>query len=280
MWTHSRTPPLSLCQELIAVTDAEGIVRTYRPLHPSGYPGTIGTVGEKQPSPRGEVSDGSVGGALTRPFELIVECRLGSRPVSCEFASQGARRVGGQGWQGRGPEDEVLRTCTRDGSLRVWPTASLPTHPIRQPAPEDEPLSAPPSLTFNIDGDEKGDGGAGAAAGNGQENREDPVDPFARWTGTRAESRALAGEEEGVEEDPTARGEVPVPGARPAAPRRVSFAPAEEVKKACRRPLIGGRSLNSCRVDIGIGASSGLLCEDSLSEVCLGMNTTVYFFDV
>lgn len=36
-------------------------------------------------------------------------------------------------------------------------------------------------------------------------------------------------EDEAVEEDPEARGEAPVPRARPEAPRHVSFAPSEEV---------------------------------------------------
>lgn len=66
-------------QELIATADADGIVRTYRPLFPGAAANGSGGVGHVG-------SVGAVNGLPSWQFELIVECRLGSAPAACEFA--------------------------------------------------------------------------------------------------------------------------------------------------------------------------------------------------
>lgn len=200
-----------------------------------------------------------------------MECRLGARPVSCEFGS-GSRGVESGGERrGGGEGGEVLRTCTARGVLRLWPTASLPTRPMRPPPPSaptrlpnDHEALAPlphPSNAGTDSGSGGGSGGGGgvggggnknpemphaaaAAAGEEQENR-DPSDPFSRWTAIDAKGRwgagvvGVGGSEGGEEEgEPTARGEPPLPKARPAAPRRVSFALADQVcGHVCSGPL-------------------------------------------
>ena len=129
-------------------------------------------------------------------------------------------------------EEEVLRTCTREGNLRIWSTTSLPTRPIRPPPPQSPPPPVPDEIparktqTTRLETDSYG--GSVADTRNDQENR-DPSDPFARWAATDAKGRTNPEGGEAVGEEPIARGEAPLPGVRPAAPRRVSFAPAEQV---------------------------------------------------
>ncbi|CAM9357481.1 unnamed protein product [Ectocarpus sp. 12 AP-2014] len=249
---HTSKPIAGVCcsqeQELIAATDAAGIVRTYRPLLPRG--------GSTDNNPGGGAPPTAAAAAEARRFELVVECRLGARPVSCEFGS-GPRGVESGGERrGVGGEGEVLRTCTARGVLRLWPTASLPTRPMRSPPPsaptrlpDDHEALAPLPHPSNSGTDSSSGGGGGgnknpemphaaaaaAAVGAEQENR-DPSDPFSRWTAIDAKGRGsgvvgVGGGERGEEEEPTARGEPPLPKARPAAPRRVSFAPADQVYK-------------------------------------------------
>ncbi|CAM9540129.1 unnamed protein product [Ectocarpus sp. 4 AP-2014] len=248
---HTSEPIEGVCcsqeQELIAATDAAGIVRTYRPLLPRG--------GSTDNNPGDGVPPTAAAAAEARRFELVVECRLGARPVSCEFGS-GPRGVESGGERrGVGGEGEVLRTCTARGVLRLWPTASLPTRPVRPPPPsaptrlpDDLEALAPLPHPSNAGTDSSSGGGGGgnknpemphaaaaAAVAAEQENR-DPSDPFSRWTAIDAKGRVsgvvgVSGGERGEEEELTARGEPPLPKARPAAPRRVSFAPADQVYK-------------------------------------------------
>lgn len=269
-------------QELIAAADASGIVRTYRPLplppsqglgYARGRPFTALAAGEaKEGASRpGSHAIATQSDASARPFQLVVECRLGARPVLCDFAV-GTRRdrarengeVGGQHGE-NGDEGEVLRSCTVGGDIRVWPTASLPTHPLR-PTPAATPM--PTSLTGDDDDDDDqealapqpqplnasgggGDGG-GIKGGNrpptasvgGQENKDPSDHPFARWATSAIDGQGRGaaggpgvapvgrGEKVGERgEELTARGKppVPVPKARAAGQRRVSFAPADEV---------------------------------------------------
>ncbi|CAN0466427.1 unnamed protein product, partial [Ectocarpus sp. 8 AP-2014] len=270
---HTSEPIEGVCcsqeQELIATTDAAGIVRTYRPLLPRG--------GSTDSNPRDGAPPTVAAAAEARRFELVVECRLGARPVSCEFGS-GPRGVesGGERRRGVGGEGEVLRTCTARGVLRLWPTASLPTRPMRPPPPSAPtrlpgdhealaPLPHPSNAGTNSSSGGGGGGGGGgsnknpemphaaaaaAAAGAGaeQENR-DPSDPFSRWTAIDAKGRGpgvvgVGGGEGGEEEEPAARGEPPLPKARPAAPRRVSFAPADQVYKL-EDPYYGSSNNNN-----------------------------------
>lgn len=257
-------PSLADPQELFAAADADGIVRTYRPAprqnaqdnprenastRDNASTASAVTVGGRRPSRPADHGE-AIGPATSRRFELVVECRLGGRPALCEFA----------GGESRGPESgrgqEVLRTCTTSGRLRVWPTASLPDAPVRraqQPQPqapvpttlgvEHEALAPLSQASSNAVGGDHGDGidvggskTGGKAGERGQENR-DPSDPFARWGSIAAEGRGVgggsgAGRREGLEdEELVARGEPPVPKAHPAAARRVSFAPADEVRK-------------------------------------------------
>ena len=244
----SCSPPGSIhgAQDLIAVADAGGIVRTYRPVPGEDAPEDSS---KRNPSSAAAVGVGvgvGVGDAPARPFELVVECRLGARPASCEFefamgASTGRRRrirrrdSGGGGGlddrqgsgqhpgdDGEGGRDgdgggegggEVLRTCTVSGSIRVWPTSSLPTRPLRPP-----PTSTPTSLTGVLaplplplpprgqrpsnagdsgnnnatGGGKKGSSRPPAASvggpGQGQENS-DPSHPFSRWAASASDDQ-------------------------------------------------------------------------------------------
>lgn len=252
------------------MADADGIVRTYRPTTPQGNAqrDNRGTEAEERPSEPAE-HDAAAGEAQARPFALVVECRLGARPALCEFAWE----EGGAESSSRQDEDEeeavacrrrgeVLRTCTVDGNLRVWPTASLPTRPVKPPASAaeqtlrrgDHEVLAPllpllqPSNAANTDTSGRGGSGGGGNIDINkppfvpemeQENR-DPSGPFSRWAsasdaeGQRvgAGAAATAGQGgEAEEQEPTARGEPPLPKPRPAAPRRVSFAQADQVSK-------------------------------------------------
>ncbi|CAM9837402.1 unnamed protein product [Pylaiella littoralis] len=277
---HTRQLIQGVCcsqeQELIAVADADGIVRTYRPTTPQGNAqrDNRGTEAEERPSEPAE-HDAAAGEAQARPFALVVECRLGARPALCEFAWE----EGGAESSSRQDEDEekavacrrrgeVLRTCTVDGNLRVWPTASLPTRPVKPPASAaeqtlrrgDHEVLAPllpllqPSNAANTDTSGRGGSGGGGNIDINkppfvpemeQENR-DPSGPFSRWAsasdaegqrvgaggagGAGAGAAATAGQGgEAEEQEPTARGEPPLPKPRPAAPRRVSFAQADQV---------------------------------------------------
>ena len=273
------------------MADAKGTVRTYRPLPRSLSPedgdGSAAEADEKSselsgPRPR---SARVVREPTMRPFQLVVECQLGARPALCEFAPGDGRSIeegAGQlhveqqgeetengGGEGEVGDDEVLRTCTRDGTFccRVWPTASLPRSPIRPPLPPaslrnsdvgDEAPPPPSQLSSSSMGTNRppavaaatataAAAAAAAAAGGKQENTA-ASDPFARWDAIDAEGRGNTGggdrggaigtagasvpsgegAKEGSEEL-TARGEPPLPRARPAAPRRVSFAPQDEV---------------------------------------------------
>lgn len=224
------------------MADADGIIRTYRPLSPRADNPDV--VEERQPSQR-DAEDGATSGAEPRPFELVVECRLGARPVLCDFASE--RKLAGdehshRHGEGEGDgerEEEVLRTCTREGNLRIWPTTSLPTHPIRPPSAQSPPAAAAAAAVVTPDESPAGKTQASrldtdrygrpvADARDDQENR-DPSDPFSRWAATDAKGRKDPEGGEAVGEEPIVRGEAPLPGVRPAAPRRVSFAPAEQV---------------------------------------------------
>ena len=228
--THAIVPPPLTPQELIAVADADGIIRTYRPLSRADDPGVVE---EKQASQR-DAEDGAASGAVPRSFGLVVECRLGARPALCDFASEripagierSHRRLEGDG----DGEEEVLRTCTREGNLRIWPTTSLPTHPIKPtpPQPPPAPDEAPARKTQTSRLDTESYGRPVTDTRNDQENR-DPCEPFARWAAAEAKGRNDPEGGEAVGEEPIARGEAPLPGVRPAAPRRVSFAPAEQV---------------------------------------------------
>lgn len=202
--------------------------------------------------------EGAFGLTAPRRFELVVECRLGGPPASCEFATEAGEESTSPERQDAGLQREVLRTCTTSRDVRVWPTASLPALPVRPPPQlgstpvgiEQEdvaPLSQGSSNTAAaaVDGSDGSDTGGDkmgskpppeAAGGREQENR-DPSDPFARWGSIGAEGRGIGGgagavRREGVEdEELVARGEPPVPRAHPAATRRVSFAPADEVRR-------------------------------------------------
>ena len=282
------------------MADADGIIRTYRPLARASESGATGE--KKQSSQRSDAdqrsdaerrtASGAAGDAtVTRPFELIVECRLGARPALCEFASE--RRLvqadgekpycRGEEAEEKGEEEEeeeeVLRTCTREGNLRIWPTASLPTHPIRPPPPQSPSppalapsrppgstqevlarTSRPPGSTQEVlarsstQASRPNTHSYGPALSNPQTSRpnadsygspvadtwndqenQDPSNPFSNWPATDSAKgrtgngwRGGEGGEE-VGEEPIARGEAPLPGVRPAVPRRVSFAPAEQV---------------------------------------------------
>lgn len=231
------------------MADADGIIRTYRPL--SSRADNPDVVEERQPFQR-DAEDGAASGAAPRPFELVVECRLGARPALCDFASE--RKVAGDEHshhrgEGKGEgdgerEEEVLRTCTREGNLRIWPTTSLPTHPIRPPSAQSPPAAvaaaaapdeAPAGKTQASRLDTDRYGRPVADAWDDQENR-DPSDPFSRWAATEPKGRRDPEGGEALGEEPIARGEAPLPGVRPAAPRRVSFAPAEQVLRSsyCR----------------------------------------------
>lgn len=226
------------------------------------------TGGELQPLQNSSAANA----ATTRPFELIVECRLGARSAVCEFAVE-AEAGGPEHRQPHGREEEVLRTCTRDSSLRVWPADSLPTRPLRLP-PTELP-SSPPLVSKNagssstlaaaeheVDIDDDGD----------QENR-DPCRPIARpedglhdcraeqkgevgaggphWEsdggGSRGEN-GVGGEQGGAagEEGPTARRKTPIPRGRPAAPRHVSFAPADQVRTVPESAASSLRDVQAC----------------------------------
>lgn len=216
-----------LLQELIAVADADGILRTYRPA----------SIGNPLFSQNG-VEDGTGLGVMIRPFELIVECRLGACPALCEFALETKERKQNQtkARQGSQHREEVLRTCTRDGGLRVWPSSSLPKRPARLPAmAQVEPPSPPqaPSIpsdtsiakALNNIPNELETAEAGYEQHNG-----DSCEPFARWIAVEAAGGSVEqGEKEAAEQPSVARGNAPLPRVRPLAPRRVSFAPAEQV---------------------------------------------------
>lgn len=212
------------------MADADGIIRTYRPLSRADDPGVVD---EKQTSQR-DAEDGAASGAVPRPFGLVVECRLGARPALCDFAFDripvGAEHSHRRGEGEGGEEEEVLRTCTREGNLRIWPTTSLPTHPIKPPPAQPPPVphEAPARKTQASRLDTDRYGRPVTDTRNDQENR-DPCEPFARWAATEAKGRDDPEGGEAVGEEPIARGEAPLPGVRPAAPRRVSFAPAEQV---------------------------------------------------
>ncbi|CAM9286449.1 unnamed protein product [Scytosiphon promiscuus] len=261
---HTRKSIEGVCcsqeQELFAAVDADGIVRTYRPAPGCNNAGSVALVGGRPSSPAGlEETVEVIGLANPRWFQLIVECRLGHRPVSCEFATEAGRERSGPERQGVGRRQEVLRTCTTRGSVRVWPTASLPATPVRptsqlpSPPPPSErrldtsdhqavaPLSQTSSNTVaggRSDGAGAGSektGGAPAVAGGREQENRDPSNPFAKWGSIGAEGRGVgvgSGDDrrEGVEdEELVARGEPPVPKPHPAAARRVSFAPADEI---------------------------------------------------
>lgn len=258
-------------QELIAVADADGIVRTYRPTPQGNARDNLGTALQEKPA----TNDAAVGKTQARPFDLVVECRLGARPALCEFAwiggDEGGAEKSSQHREVHRPEGEVLRTCTVDGNLRVWPTASLPTRPVKPPTtPEpalpggnDEAL-APlpvPQPSSNATTYTSGGGGGGGGGGDGintinrppvvawreQENM-DPSGPFSRLASENDDAKGqrvgvgavdvdvdgdvgvgVGREEEKDQEEPAARGEPPLPKPRPAAPRRVSFAQADQV---------------------------------------------------
>ncbi|CAM9905244.1 unnamed protein product [Ectocarpus fasciculatus] len=126
-----------------------------------------------------------------------------------------------------------------------------PPPPAPTRLPEDHEALAPLPHPSNADTNSSSGGGGGGGGGNRnpelphaaaavagaeQENR-DPSDPFSRWTAMDAKGSKgagvvrVGGSDGGGEEEPTARGEPPLPKARPAAPRRVSFAPADQVYK-------------------------------------------------
>lgn len=138
---HSISPlflasALFCSQELIATADADGIVRTYRPLALRDAAKADAQV---------LVADASA----VLQFQLIVECRLGSSPVGCEFAME--KNANGEDQTDLDEWREVLRTCTKDnGRLRVWPSADLPTRPLRPlllEPPSSPPFSSPPQET-------------------------------------------------------------------------------------------------------------------------------------
>ncbi|CAM9608394.1 unnamed protein product, partial [Sphacelaria rigidula] len=235
-------------EELIATADAEGIVRTYRPLVTGDKAGDAAFVGAD--------------GLPSRQFELVVECRLGSAAALCEFAIEQvetiAPRDGGRDGdstegvaaaavkQARREEQEVLRTCTKHGArVRVWPAAALPKTPLRplplqlpsSPPPpplhpnrhQDTRIPIPPGYTAddtnppprNFENEEKQQGSSETRPSVAHGGSEEHVDDKEEARG-RGEER---------EEGPNPSATAPIPGQRPATPRRVSFANAEQVYK-------------------------------------------------
>ena len=210
--------------------------------------------------------------ATTRPFDLVVECRLGSRTVSCQFAldrmeenTEEAKEevfvVGGERkhsprrqQQQQQHKTEVLRTCTRDGSLRVWPVSSLPARPMRPASQQPRSPLTPPGFVGTPDGVTPSSSPAASPAAPtvpplvAADERES-LDPASRqrYPGVgRGVTEEEAGEEDwefgvggatGRHSRAAAEGggsavrreEAPLPRARPETPRRVTFAPAEEV---------------------------------------------------
>lgn len=113
---------LRVSQELMVAADAEGIVRTYRPL-----PLRDNHI-DREVDIGGTIDDGVEAPTEPLSFRLVVECRLGARTVSCQFAHCPKDMEAGTRW---GEKTEVLRTCTSKGKLQVWPVDSLPKRPIR-----------------------------------------------------------------------------------------------------------------------------------------------------
>lgn len=218
------------------MADADGFVRTYRPLSsPNGAP----LDGIPDRTAPGVIA--SAGRATGRPFELIVECRLGARPASCEFAFEDATAGDDVSHSHKG---EILRTCARDGSLRDWPVASLPMHPISSPPEDLLPQAQPPPIALGNSTNTTGVPRA-SATGNTEENADPSCFSGGRGVGNEkqqgveGDDGGATGAAEAGEEELTARRETPLPGPRPAAPRRVSFAPKEEV---CTK--IGGTAIH------------------------------------
>lgn len=87
-------PPSSswsfLAQELIATVDADGIVRTYRPLPSLDYTSTV---------------DETAAASGRTSWQLVVECRLGCPSSLCEFSMEKAEALPGEMGESGGSND-------------------------------------------------------------------------------------------------------------------------------------------------------------------------------